>query len=78
MARRPEFPYERIVRELSEQIRSGELRSGDQIPTVASLCAAYEVSRITVLKAIGQLRSDGLITTVPRWGSFVADSLPPS
>jgi DNA-binding GntR family transcriptional regulator len=73
VAKLPEFPSERIVRELSAQILSGELRPGDQLPTVANLCDHYHVSRVTVLKALDQLRTAALITTVARWGSFVAD-----
>ena len=65
------------MRELTAQIRSGALRPGEQIPTVATLCETYSVSKVTVLKAIGILRNDGLVTTVPRWGTFVVDE-PPS
>jgi DNA-binding GntR family transcriptional regulator len=75
MSRKPELPFERIVRELTAQIRAGILRPGEQLPTVVSLCDNYNVSRVTVLKAMNQLRSDGLIMTVPRWGSFVVEFL---
>jgi GntR family transcriptional regulator len=73
VARQPELPYERIVRELTARIRSGELRPGEQIPTVSALCRDYKVSKVTALKAVERLRDDGLVTTVPRWGSFVAE-----
>jgi DNA-binding GntR family transcriptional regulator len=74
VARENRLPYMRVVDGLREQIRSGELRPGDQIPTVTELCATYGVSKVTTLKALSTLRDEGLITTTPRWGSFVAES----
>ncbi len=38
--------YERIYRELREQIRIGQLAAGDRLPTDRELCAVYTVSRI--------------------------------
>ncbi len=73
MPRDQRLPYVRVADGLREQIRSGELIPGDQIPTVAQLCRDYQVSRVTVLKALGVLRDEGLITTTPRWGSFVKE-----
>lgn len=43
------------------------------MPSVSQLCEIHSVSRVTVLKALTVLRDDGLIVTVPRWGSFVAE-----
>jgi GntR family transcriptional regulator len=62
---------ERIASDLREQIASGALVPGDQIPTVAQLCATYEVSRVTALKVVAVLREEGLLVTTPRWGTFV-------
>lgn len=73
VARDQRLPSARIADELREQISSGALVPGDQVPTVAQLCRTYSVSRVTVLKALGVLREEGLITTTPRWGSFVAE-----
>jgi DNA-binding GntR family transcriptional regulator len=41
---------------------------------VQALCDQYSVSKITVLKALSELRGANLIETVPRWGSFVKDN----
>lgn len=46
---------------------------GDHLASVAAMGADYGVSRTTVLKALGILRDEGLIYTIPRWGSFVAE-----
>ena len=41
--------------DLQEQIRLGELRSGDRVPSENQLAAAYQVSRQTVRKALAIL-----------------------
>ncbi len=43
---------------------------GGQLPTVAELAAQYETSGATVSKALRRLADDGLIYTIPSWGSF--------
>ena len=43
-----DVPMHTVVRtELLAQIRSGQLRPGDQVPTEPQLIAAYHVSRTT-------------------------------
>jgi DNA-binding GntR family transcriptional regulator len=70
--RQPKLPADRIRDDLAGKIERGELRSGEQLPTVAVLCDTYGVSRVTVLKALRSLADTGLIQIIPRWGSFVA------
>jgi DNA-binding GntR family transcriptional regulator len=72
--RQPSLPYARIVRDLTDKIRGGVLLPGEQLPSVSQLCEDYSVSRVTVLKAMGELREAGLVTTIPRWGNFVAEN----
>lgn len=64
--------YEALAEELGRMIRRGELRPGDRIPSVRSLCRARGVSRSTVLHAYESLEFDGLIEPKPRAGFFVA------
>jgi DNA-binding GntR family transcriptional regulator len=73
VGRGPVLPYQRIVDDLREKITSGAMLAGEQLPSVSRLCEIHSVSRVTVLKALTILRDDGLIVTVPRWGSFVAE-----
>lgn len=54
---------------LLDQIRSGKLGPGAQLPTEAELCDNFEVSRTVVREAIARLRSEGLV--VPRQGKGV-------
>lgn len=74
MPRDAQLPSDRIISETIELIRSGTLRPGEQLPTVSALCQTYSVSKVTALKAMTVLRDLGWITTIPRWGSFVAES----
>ncbi len=48
------------------------LTPGDAIPSESELCQAYEISRTTVRKAIGDLIQEGLVYTVQGKGAFVA------
>lgn len=54
---------------LLDQIRSGKLGPGAQLPTEADLCQQFEVSRTVVREAVARLRSEGLV--VPRQGKGV-------
>jgi DNA-binding GntR family transcriptional regulator len=62
-ARAPRGPYEVIAADLREQIVTGQLRAGDQLPTVAELATRHGVAVGTVHRAIDLLRSDGLVDT---------------
>lgn len=65
-------PYMRIRSHLAAQIRSGDLRPGDKVPTEAELQAAYGVSRATAQRALRELAQVGLVVRHRRTGSFVA------
>jgi integrase len=54
-------PYKRIAVELAEAIGSGNLKPGDQLPTVLDLAASYKVSPNTIIRAVAVLKGQGLI-----------------
>jgi integrase len=54
-------PYEAIASSLRDQIASGELRPGDELPTVAQLAVANTVAVGTAHRAIAALKAEGLI-----------------
>jgi len=64
-------PYRRVAAALREQIETGQLRPGEQVPSLPKLIETYGVSRNTALRALRVLREDGLITMEPGWGAFV-------
>ena len=79
----PTFPdqplYQKIKEDILRQIKDGQLLPGDKIPTEYQLMEKYGVSRITVSKALSELKSEGIITRFPHKGTFVTKSvlLPP-
>ncbi|TVX11213.1 GntR family transcriptional regulator, partial [Streptococcus pneumoniae] len=55
----PEYQY--IKDELKNKIISGQFSSGDKFYTEAELISMYDVSSITVVRALNDLAKDGYI-----------------
>lgn len=64
--------YEQITSQIKAKIMSGELQTGDLIPSMRSLAKSLHVSVITVQKAYEDLQRDGFIETTVGRGSFVS------
>ena len=64
--------YSRVETVLANEIADGPLKVGEQLPTEDSLIARFDVSRITVRRAIQNLVSRGLIEIRRGKGTFVA------
>ena len=64
--------YEQITSQMKAMIMSGELQTGDPIPSMRSLAKSIIVSVITVQKAYEDLPRDGFIYTTVGRGSFVS------
>lgn len=64
--------YEQITSQIKAMIMSGELQTGDAIPSMRSLAKSIHVSVITVQKAYEDLQRDGFIETTVGRGSFVS------
>ena len=60
-----------LIRALREHIASGALRSGDAIPGSRVLATELGLSRTTILYAVEQLISEGILETRPGAGTFV-------
>jgi GntR family transcriptional regulator len=69
--RQPQPPYLHIAGEIRAQIEHGELRPGEQVPSVTKLAEIYGVSRPTARRALDLLKQWGLTDAVPGWGTFV-------
>lgn len=63
-----------LVDDLTEKIRSQQLRTGDKLPTESAIMQAYGVSRTVVREALSKLQAAGLVETHHGVGTFV---LPP-
>lgn len=64
--------YQQLVDAIKEQVASGELKEGDKIMPEKELSEAYDVSRITVRKALELLSDEGVIIKKQGIGTFVA------
>ncbi len=64
--------YEQITSQIKAMIMSGELKTGESIPSMRSLAKSIHVSVITVQKAYEDLQRDGFIETTIGRGSFVS------
>jgi GntR family transcriptional regulator len=67
--------YSTLADDLRKRVASGEFREGMLLPSEASMCAAYGVSRPTVKRALDMLRSEGVIDARRGFGWFVAGTL---
>jgi DNA-binding GntR family transcriptional regulator len=71
MVQRPEPPYLQIVEHLRRQVRSGQLRDGDLVPSTRQLAKDWGVSVPTAAKALATLRSEGYVRGVAGVGTVV-------
>lgn len=64
--------YEQITSQIKAQVMSGELKTGDPIPSMRALAKSLHISVITVQKAYEDLQRDGFIETAVGRGSFIS------
>ncbi|QUI22874.1 GntR family transcriptional regulator [Vallitalea pronyensis] len=65
--------YRQLIETIKEDITANVLKPGDQILTEIELSDKYEVSRITVRKAISELVEEGYLVKQQGVGTFVAE-----
>jgi len=65
-----------IVEQIQNRVLSGELKPGDQLPTVRQLAAELRVNFNTVARAYRILDELGLISTQQGRGTYIWDPLP--
>ena len=65
--------YMQIYDYICAEIRSGNLRPGDRLPSTRQLSVHLQVSRNTVDMAYGQLNAEGYIESRPKQGYYICD-----
>ena len=65
--------YEQIGRQIREQIISGRLAPGTQLPSIRILAKDLRISVITTKRAYDELAAAGFVDNVPGKGFFVAE-----
>ncbi|PKM86384.1 MAG: GntR family transcriptional regulator [Firmicutes bacterium HGW-Firmicutes-12] len=68
----PEPIYEQIVRQIRNQIITGQLLGDEPLPSIRNLAWQLQISVITSKRAYEELEREGLIVTVGGKGSFVS------
>lgn len=67
----PSPRYHQVYVSLRTWVQDGSYRPGQQIPTEPQLCKLFDVSRITVRKAIAELVQEGWLVKHQGKGTFV-------
>lgn len=65
-----ELRYLRIAAELRRQITAGEIAPGSLLPSESELAQAHAASRVTVRKALAQLKHDGIVNSRQGFGWY--------
>ena len=70
-------PSAKITNEIRDQILSGDLGSGDRVPSTREITRRWGVAMATATKVIAALKQEGLVRTRPGIGTVVAGASPP-
>lgn len=68
--------YIQLTRILLDEIRAGNWKLNDRIPSEDELSRTYNISKITVRQAINNLTSDGYLMKIQGKGTFVTSVMP--
>jgi DNA-binding GntR family transcriptional regulator len=63
--------YVRIAADLRRRIEAGELKPGQPVPSITTLCQQWGVARETAAHALTVLEGDGLVRRYPGRGYYV-------
>jgi GntR family transcriptional regulator len=68
--------YVQIETQVKNSVAAGALKAGQPLPSVRRLAADLGINPNTVARAYQELDRDGMITTVPGGGTFIAGQVP--
>lgn len=66
--------HQQVLTRLRESVQKGRFTAGKPLPSERQLCRDYQVSLITIRKALQELRNEGLIYSLPGKGSFTHEA----
>jgi len=69
---RVDTPVDKIIRQIRGLITSGQLNSGDRLPSERQLAERFGVGRSYVRDAIRKLEFYGIVKTMPQSGTIIA------
>lgn len=65
-----------VIKKIKEDVDSGKLASGSQLPSEPQLIEAFGVSRTVIREALAELRAAGFVRPMQGKGVFVTDKRP--
>lgn len=68
--------FEQVLYAARKAIITGELKPGDDFPSVRSLSQQFRINPNTVQKALTELKHEGLVETIPGVGNRVCEARP--
>jgi GntR family transcriptional regulator len=69
--------YLQVVERIKERLASGQLKPGDQLPTVRSLALDLRVNFNTIARAYRIMDEAGIISTQQGRGTYILEAPPP-
>lgn len=67
------YAWQQVAAEIKRRIAAGQYRPGMPIPAERRMADELGVSISTVRRAVGALRDEGVLFTLPQKGTFVVD-----
>lgn len=64
-------PYQEIAQHYRDRITTGDLTGGQKLPTSRQMALTWDVTRVTVGRAMALLSTEGLVETLGRNGTRV-------
>lgn len=68
--------YRQIIEQVKFAIARGDLRTGDQLPTVRQMAVDLSINLNTVIRAYKEMEIEGLLETHQGSGTFVTNERP--
>src|SRR5258708_12269374 len=68
--------YAQIELQVKNAIAAGAVKEGHALPSVRKLAAELRINPTTTARAYQNLERDGVITTIPGGGTYVAANVP--
>lgn len=66
-------PFQQVAASLRDDIARGKIRQGERIPSARELAQRFDVALTTAVRAVDELRREGVIETRRGLGSFVRE-----
>ena len=66
------YLYRQLADRFRDDIASGVFAPGSRLPSLDQIASDHGVNRLTARKAIGELREEGRVYSVPAQGTYVA------